>query len=97
MWIVDGDTMRPLLEQGDGEAPYHSTQYAALPQVYVQNSSLEIAHRRVLDGARPSIAGDRVAPFFTEDIEGFSIDYPEDFERAERLVEHLPTVERIIA
>lgn len=86
MWVVEGELMRPLLEQGDGEVPYHSTQFAALPQVWVQNSSLEIARRRVLDASRPTIAGDRVAPFFTEGHEGFSIDYPEDVERAERLV-----------
>lgn len=97
MWVVEGDLMRPLLEQGDGTAPYHSTQYAALPQVHVQNSSLEIAHRHVLDGPHPTIAGARVAPFFTEGLEGFSIDYPEDVERAERLAEHLPAIERITA
>jgi hypothetical protein len=36
----------------------------------------------VLDGT-PSIAGARVAPFFTEGLEGFSIDYPEDVAYAE--------------
>jgi CMP-N,N'-diacetyllegionaminic acid synthase len=87
MWVVEGDLMRPLLEQGDGGVPYHSTQYAALPKVWVQNSSLEIARRRVLDAEPPTIAGGRVAPFFTDALEGFSIDYPEDVERAERLVD----------
>lgn len=86
MWIVEGDLMRPLLEQGDGAVPYHSTQYAALPTVYVQNSSLEIAHRHVLDEPRPSIAGERVAPFISEPPEGFSIDYPGDFGWAEAVV-----------
>ena len=86
MWLVEGDTMRPLLDQGPGEVPFHSTQYAALPKVYVQNSSLEIAWRSVLDGPRPSIAGDRLAPFLTDETEGFSIDYPDDVARAELLV-----------
>ena len=86
MWLVEGESMRPLLAQGDGEVPFHSTQYAALPQVWVQNSSLEIARRRVLDATPPTIAGERVAPFITEGFEGFSIDYPEDVERAEALV-----------
>lgn len=82
MWIVAGDLMRPLLEQPEEETPYHSRQFQSLPKVYVQNSSLEIAWTRVLrvDG---SIAGRRVAPFFTEGWEGFSIDYPDDLERAE--------------
>jgi N-acylneuraminate cytidylyltransferase len=92
MWVVDGDLMRPLLDQGAGEVPFHSTQYAALPIVHVQNSSLEIAHRHVLDTSPPTIAGERVAPFLTDELEGLSIDYPEDFERAERLADHLPAV-----
>ena len=60
-------------------------QYQALPQVYVQNSSLELAWSRVLERDEPSIAGGRVAPFLTEGYEGLTIDYPDDFERAERL------------
>ncbi|HEV2593262.1 MAG TPA: acylneuraminate cytidylyltransferase family protein [Gaiellaceae bacterium] len=96
MWLVEGDTMRPLLDQGPGPVPYHSTQFAALPQVWVQNSSLEIAWRRVLLAEQPSIAGARLAPFFTEGVEGLSIDYPEDVERAEQLVAdglaELPTI-----
>jgi CMP-N,N'-diacetyllegionaminic acid synthase len=85
MWVVEGETMRPLLPQGEG-VPYHSTRYQALPRVYVQNSSLEIAWTRVAL-EHGSIAGERVVPFLTEPAEGFSIDYPGDFERAERMVE----------
>ena len=61
-------------------------QTQSLPQVWAQNSSLEMAWSRVLAGDRPTISGERVAPFFTEGAEGFSIDYPEDFQRAEELL-----------
>jgi CMP-N,N'-diacetyllegionaminic acid synthase len=84
MWVLEGELMRPFADQPDG-VPFHSMQYQALPQVYVQNSSLELAWSRVLEGV-PSIAGSRVAPFLTEGAEGLTIDYPEDFERAEALV-----------
>jgi N-acylneuraminate cytidylyltransferase len=84
MWTVDGELIQPLLEQPDG-VPYHSRQYASLPEVYVQDSSLEFAWARAIE-EHGSIAGERVAPFFTEEVEGFSIDYPEDWERAEELV-----------
>ena len=86
MWTVDGDLLEPLLPQPEGETPLHSRQYHALPEVWVQNSSLELAWSRVLHDPLPTISGRRVAPFFTEDAEGLSIDYPEDVERAERLV-----------
>jgi len=89
MWVVTSDvTMAPLLDEPAG-TPLHSRQYADLPPVHVQDSSLEIAWTRVaLEGG--TIAGERVAPFFPEGEEGFSIDYPEDFERAERMAELLP-------
>ena len=83
MWVQDGDLIRPLLPQPEDETPLHSRQYQALPKVYAQNSSLEIAWTRVLDPPLPTISGTRVAPFFTEGWEGFSIDYPDDVEAAE--------------
>jgi hypothetical protein len=51
----------------------------------VQNSSLEIAWTRIT--AENEIAGDRVVPFLTDEAEGFTIDYPSDWERAERMLE----------
>jgi N-acylneuraminate cytidylyltransferase len=100
MWTLDGELLQPLLPQPESETPLHSRQYQALPPVYVQNSSLEIAWRHVLDGPLPTISGRRVAPFFTDEVEGFSLDYPEDFERAERLLAEggaqLPRIEAAV-
>jgi CMP-N,N'-diacetyllegionaminic acid synthase len=85
MWTLDGTLMRPLLPQGDG-VPFHSTQYAALPQVYVQNSSLEIAWVRVATREDGDIAGERVVAFLSDPATGFTIDYPEDWDAAERMM-----------
>jgi N-acylneuraminate cytidylyltransferase len=85
MWLLEGELMRPFVDQPEEGVPFHSMQYQALPQVYVQNSSLELAWSRVLE-REPSIAGRRVAPFLTEGAEGLTIDYPDDFQRAEQLV-----------
>ena len=52
--------------------PWHSTPYQALPPVYVQNASLEIAWTRVVLERR-TIAGDVLVPFLTEGYEGFDI------------------------
>jgi len=87
MWTFDGDLLEPLLPQAEGSTPTHSLQYHSLPTVYVQNSSLEIAWSHVLAAELPTISGVRVAPFFTEGWEGFSVDYPGDLELAEQAVE----------
>ena len=84
MWVLEGDLMQPLLDQPEG-VPYHSRQYQSLPPVYVQDSSLEMAWMTAVTND-DSIAGERVAPFFTEGPEGFSLDYPEDWRLAEEMV-----------
>jgi CMP-N,N'-diacetyllegionaminic acid synthase len=100
MWRVDGELMRPVLARPDDGTPWHSMQTQLLPEVWVQNSSLEIAWARVLEGERPTIAGERIAPFFTEGAEGFSLDYPGDFEAAERMheegSEELPRLREVV-
>src|SRR5216117_4623309 len=86
MWVVDGKVMRPLLEQSHLDVAWHAGQYQALPEIYVQNSALEIAWTRVVSqtGTRE---GRAVAPFFTDGHEGFNIDDEEDWDRARRLLE----------
>ena len=85
MWTLDGELMRPLLPQSEEGVPTHSRQYQDLPEVYVQNSSLEMAWTRAVT-EEGSIAGDTVAPFFTDGAEGFTIDYPSDWSEAERML-----------
>jgi CMP-N,N'-diacetyllegionaminic acid synthase len=88
MWVRDGDYIRPLLPQPAGEVPTHSRQTASLPEVWVQDSSLEIAWTRIV--ADGEIAGRDVVPFFPEGHEGFSIDYPDELIEAERLATEQP-------
>ncbi len=97
MWVVRGERMSPLLPFGNGEQPWHSTPYQALPKVYVQNASLEIAWTRVVRERR-TIAGDVLVPFLTEGYEGFDINDAFDWMVAERLLDEgtviLPAVTR---
>lgn len=86
MWVLRGERMVPLLPLTPREQPWHSSQYQALPQVYVQNASLEIAHTRVVFDGR-TIAGDVLMPFLTEGYEGFDVNHPDDWRLAEELVE----------
>ena len=85
MWILRGDRMMPLLPFGNGDQPWHSTPYQALPPVYVQNASLEIAWTHVVFEQR-TIAGNVIVPFVTEGYEGFDINDRYDWIIAEQLL-----------
>ena len=85
MWIVRGTRMMPLLPLGPPEQPWYSSQYQSLPEVYVQNASLEIAWSRVVFDKR-TIAGNVLMPFFTKGYEGFDLNTDYDWNIAEQLV-----------
>jgi CMP-N,N'-diacetyllegionaminic acid synthase len=85
MWVVRGKRLLPLLPFGDGDRPWHSLPYQALPEIYVQNASMEIAWTRVVFESR-TISGETVVPFFTDDMEGFDINNEYDWHIAEQLI-----------
>ena len=85
MWVVRGNRMMPLLPLNPAEQPWHSSQYQSLPEVYVQNASLEIAWTRVVFEGR-TIAGNVLVPFFTQGYEGFDINNEYDWKMAEDLI-----------
>ena len=98
MWVMDGALMKPLMDDGGLNPPWHSTPYQALPTVYTQNASLEIAWTKVvLEGG--TIAGKRVIPFVTDGFEGYDINKADDWLLAEVLVERrvaeLPAVQKV--
>jgi CMP-N,N'-diacetyllegionaminic acid synthase len=95
MWVVRGKRMTPLLPLSLADQPWHSIQYQSLPEIYVQNASLEIAWSHVVFQGR-TIAGNVVMPFFTKDHEGFDINSEYDWKLSEDLIQGgkamLPTV-----
>ncbi len=97
MWVVRGARMTPLLPLGPSAQPWHSSQYQSLPEVFVQNASLEIAWSRVVFEGR-TIAGQVLAPFLTEGHEGVDVNDEKDWWYAEHLVAtgaaRLPVVTR---
>lgn len=86
MWVLRGRRMTPLLPLGPADLPWHSSQYQALPEVYVQNASLEIAWTRVVFEGR-TISGQVLMPFLTQGYEGFDVNQPYDWKLAEELVQ----------
>jgi CMP-N,N'-diacetyllegionaminic acid synthase len=85
MWVIRGKRMLPLLPIGPAEQPWHSSQYPSLPEVYVQNASLEIARAGIVYEDK-TIAGNVVMPFITRDYEGFDVNSDYDWNLAEHLV-----------
>lgn len=87
MWIHRNNRLLPILPYTHDELgqPWHNCQYAALPEIYVQNASLEIAWTRILKESG-TISGRTVMPFFTSAIEGHDINIPFDLAYAEHLL-----------
>ena len=85
MWVIRGKRMLPLLPYNIGTTPWHSSQYAALPEIYAQDASLEMAWTRIAL-EQNSIAGESIIPFVSKGLEGFDINDPEDWWMAERLL-----------
>lgn len=85
MWILRGERLKPLMPFENNGIPWHSSQYAALPEVFVQNASLEIARTSVVMKTS-SISGEVIRPFLTEGLEGFDINLPEDWIYAENYI-----------
>ena len=82
MWVIRGKRMLPLLPFTNNSTPWHSSQYAALPEVYAQDASLEIAWSKIAL-EQNSIAGEAIIPFVSQGFEGFDINEPEDWLLAE--------------
>jgi len=82
MWVIRGKRMLPLLPFTDGATPWHSSQYAALPEIYAQDASLEIAWSRIAL-ENQTISGEAIIPFVSQGLEGFDINAPEDWLLAE--------------
>ena len=85
-WLGEDYSLRPLWTwTGRDGQPSHSMPTQALPPVYVQNASLEIAWTRVLT-EHHNISGDRVMAFLTTGHEGFDINSEDDWALAEHMI-----------
>jgi N-acylneuraminate cytidylyltransferase len=86
MWVIRGDRMYPFISFGPEDQPWHSSQYQTLPEIYVQNASLEIAWTKVVNETR-TIAGNTIIPFLTVDDEGLDINGEYDWKVVTTMLE----------
>jgi len=86
MWVLEGQgRIRPLLDDSGADPPWHSRSMQALPEVYAQNASLEIARMRAFTETG-SIAGRVLRPFFCQGLEGLDLNDERDWRELEQLV-----------
>lgn len=85
MWVIRGNRMLPILPFSNDYTPWHSCQYASLPEIYSQNASLEIAWSKIAL-QQNSISGEAVIPFISLGMEGFDINNAEDWILAEQFL-----------
>tara|TARA_B110000008_G_scaffold278006_1_gene320665 strand:+ start:1218 stop:1982 length:765 start_codon:yes stop_codon:yes gene_type:complete len=86
MWVIKDKLIHPLLPYELDGTPWHSNQYNALPEIYIQNASLEIAWTKTVT-VQNSISGKKILPFLSNKLEGFDINEPEDLIIASKNIE----------
>jgi len=85
MWRIEPDGfMQPLVQTG-GPEPYNQPRQA-LPQVYWQTGYVDAAWSDTIL-KKSSMTGDRILPLVIDPSEWIDIDSPDDWRRAERLLE----------
>ena len=69
--------LKPLLNYHVKDQPSFNNQTKILKKTYIQNASLEISNIDVLNKYK-TITGKKILPFFTNELEGFDINYTFD-------------------
>ena len=97
MWTLEGKWLYPLMNKLKDQ--YFNRPYQSLPEIYVQNTSLEISWAKNVY-EHDSISGEYIRPFFTQGYEGFDINDFMDIKLAEQIIANgeatLPEVEYAI-
>ena len=86
MWRCIGDYIIPILPYENQGVPWHSSQKPTLPEIFVQNASLEVVRTRAVMNTN-TISGHTVIPYFSSDVSGYDINEPEDLDILEYLIQ----------
>ena len=86
MWKIVNNRLIPVISgQTKEKIEWHSLPFQALPKVYAQNASLEIAKSEI-PLKSISISGKNILPFITSNYEGYDINSKKDWIYAEYLI-----------
>jgi N-acylneuraminate cytidylyltransferase len=85
MWVIDASgLMQPLVQTGFREA--YNMPRQALPEVYWQTGYVDAAWTATILNNN-SMTGERILPLVIDPSEWIDIDSPDDWRRAERMLE----------
>ena len=83
---MDNNELFPLIKKYNKKGiPWHSCQYAGLPEFYSQNASLETIKKTALKKYK-LISGKKILPLITNGIEGFDINNKIDYELSKLII-----------
>ncbi len=85
MWVEKCENIVPLLPFCNEKDFWHNSQTNTLPQIYIQNASLEIFKASNIYKYN-SITGQNIIGFKTKGIEGFDINTESDFNEAKKII-----------
>ena len=86
IWKINNNQLFPLLKKHNSKGiPWHSCQYAGLPNFYSQNASLETIKKNSFKKYKLS-SGKKIFPLITNGIEGFDINNKIDYELSKLII-----------
>lgn len=86
MWRLNDGFITPLIPFDIDNVPWHSNQYASLPEIYSQNASIEISKVESVT-KKNSISGNLIMPYISENFLSFDINNNYDLEFTKFLLE----------
>jgi CMP-N,N'-diacetyllegionaminic acid synthase len=89
MWRICGESLVPILPVQPSGTEWFSSPTQTLPEVWVQNASLEIAYSWCVTELH-SITGNQIRAFKTESFEGFDLNSNRDLVQLRELVRLKP-------
>lgn len=87
MWMLKSKMLAPLQKYKINGQPSYNNQFKVLPDVYVQNASLEISKSNVINKYK-TITGKYIIPYFSNDTEAIDINYNEDISKIKLLIKN---------
>ncbi|MEW6748388.1 MAG: acylneuraminate cytidylyltransferase family protein [Candidatus Micrarchaeota archaeon] len=85
MWRIEGGELKHLIPEDQKPDQAHTLSYQVLPEVYVNNASIDVTKPSTVFGKK-SITGSKILALVMDELESHDINTPLDLLLAERLL-----------